>query len=236
MSVGGDPGCHRARADRDRAGSPTTGAEELGRGLAGDAPPRRATPSGRCLPGAPDDVLRVGLAEIELAESETWPALYAEQMLAPLAARADGRGQPLGPRTAVRSQSVCERIDSLCGPRGAAVPPPWRPVERQRPRRLGRPRLADRPGGLRRPPRGRPGDAAPLRLAERADLRRVRGGVRRWPTVTRIASSSGSFCRCSSTRSSSAARTGRRPGERLAGTSDLPIINPSRGFGDTGES
>ncbi len=72
------------------------------------------------------------------------------------------------------SRSASESASS--GPGRAAGQAPRRPVVGQRDRGRGRPRVADRPGGVRRPSRDRPRDAAALRIAKRAHLRRVRRG------------------------------------------------------------
>jgi len=111
--VGGDPGfIALERIETGRLSE--QGAEELGRALAG-MHGMGASAFGSLPPGAPDRILRVGLAEIELAECEHWPSLYAEEMLAPLAARAEEAGRLLSSdRRAV--ELVCERIESLCGP------------------------------------------------------------------------------------------------------------------------
>jgi len=115
--VGGDPGW--ITLERIGVGRLSdAGAEALGRGLAG-MHALGAGAFGSLPPDAPDGVLRVGLAEIDLAESANWPALYAEQMLAPLARRAEeAGGLSAGDRRVV--ETVCERIDGLCG---AAEPP-----------------------------------------------------------------------------------------------------------------
>ena len=58
----------------------------------------------------------------------------------------------------------------------AALAAAWRPLGGERDGRRRRPRVADRPVLLRRPSRGRPRDAAFVRCAVGADLRRLRGG------------------------------------------------------------
>ena len=113
LGVGGEPGwlsLERIETGRLSEG----GAEELGRGLAG-MHGLGAKAHGALPPGAPDDVLRIGLAEVELSELETWPLLYADRMLEPLAGRAHEAGNLAdGDLRAVRE--VCGRIQGLTGP------------------------------------------------------------------------------------------------------------------------
>ncbi|MDQ3759247.1 MAG: fructosamine kinase family protein, partial [Actinomycetota bacterium] len=111
--VGGDPGW--ITLERIESGRLTdAGAEELGCGLA-EMHALGARSYGSLPPGAPDEVLRLGLAKLELTEVEIWPRLYAEQMLAPLACRAEEAGNlASADRRAV--EDVCERIDELAGP------------------------------------------------------------------------------------------------------------------------
>ncbi len=113
LGVGGDPGwLSLERIETGRLSD--EGAEELGRGLA-EMHGLGARSHGSLPPGAPDDILRIGLAEVELDESERWPRLYAEQMLEPLARRANDRGNlSAGDLEAV--EAVCERIEELAGP------------------------------------------------------------------------------------------------------------------------
>ena len=113
LGLGGEPGW--LRLERIETGRLSAeGAEELGRGLAGmhalGAPSHGALP-----PGAPDRVLRIGLAELELTESASWPRLYAEQMLEPLARSAAERGN-LDPADLGSVIAVCERIEGVAGP------------------------------------------------------------------------------------------------------------------------
>ena len=119
LGVGGDPGwLSLERIETGRLSD--EGAEELGRGLA-EMHGLGARSHGSLPPGAPDGILRIGLAEVELDESESWPRLYAEQMLEPLARRANDRGNlSAGDLEAV--EAVCERIEELAGP----VEPPSR--------------------------------------------------------------------------------------------------------------
>jgi len=111
--VGGDPGW--LSLERIETGLLSDeGAEELGRGLAA-MHGLGARSHGSLPPGAPDGILRIGLAEVELDESESWPRLYAEQMLEPLSRRATDRGNlSAGHLEAV--EAVCERIEELAGP------------------------------------------------------------------------------------------------------------------------
>ena len=113
LGVGGDPGwLSLERIETGRLSD--EGAEELGRGLA-EMHGLGARSHGSLPQGAPDDILRIGLAEVELDESERWPRLYAEQMLEPLARRANDRGNlSAGDLEAV--EAVCERIEELAGP------------------------------------------------------------------------------------------------------------------------
>jgi fructosamine-3-kinase len=111
--VGGDPGwLSLQRIETGRLSD--QGAEKLGRGLA-EMHGLGADRYGSLPPGAPDGVLRIGLAELELAESDSWPRLYADQMLEPLARRAFDRGN-LEDRDLSAVQTVCERIEELAGP------------------------------------------------------------------------------------------------------------------------
>jgi fructosamine-3-kinase len=90
------------------------GAEELGRALAG-MHALGADSFGSLPPGAPDCTLRIGLAEIELTGSESWPAFYAGQILMPLIARARDADN-LSAADARDVEGVCERIAELAGP------------------------------------------------------------------------------------------------------------------------
>ncbi len=113
LGVGGDPGwLALERIETGRLSD--EGAEELGRDLA-TMHALGARSHGSLPPGAPDDVLRIGLAALELAEAESWPRLYAEQMLVPLARRAHACGN-LSASDLEAVEAVCERIDELAGP------------------------------------------------------------------------------------------------------------------------
>jgi fructosamine-3-kinase len=113
LGVGGDPGwLALERIETGRLSD--EGAEELGRGLAA-MHGLGAQSHGSLPPDAPDGVLRIGLAELEVAESASWPRLYAGQMLEPLARRAYDRDNlSAGDLKAV--VSVCERVEELAGP------------------------------------------------------------------------------------------------------------------------
>ena len=90
------------------------GAEELGRGLAA-MHALGADRFGSLPPGAPDRTLRIGLAELELEETDDWPGFYAGQILLPLAARARDAGS-LSPEDAGAVESLCKRIEAVAGP------------------------------------------------------------------------------------------------------------------------
>jgi len=96
-------------------GSPTErGAEMLGAELA--AMHRAGAPAfGALPPGSPDSVLRIGSVELELAETASWTDLYAQQMLAPLARRAQQAGS-LSPGDAAAIEALCERLEEFAGP------------------------------------------------------------------------------------------------------------------------
>ena len=141
-----------------------------------------------------------------MARMATWAEFYRERRLEPQLRLADRRsaGEPgHAPRLRAR----------LAPPRGpgrparAAGAPARRSVGRQRHGRRARSALPDRPGGVRRPSRGRPGDDASLRRLRRPGLRRLRGSVsaaarQRGPRA-RSTSSTSSWC----TSTCSAART-----------------------------
>ena len=161
---------------------------------------------------------RCASASLSLPNDPTpdWPTFYAERRLLPLLPHA-GLTR-FGNRAVER---VCDRMAELAGP-----PEP--------PARLhgdlwsgnvlwGRDgtRLADRSGGLRRPSRGRPRDAAAVRLARAALPRRLRGAVpaRAGARGARRRSTSCSHCSC--TPRCSAAAIPPRP-------SAWPALRPSR--------
>ncbi len=111
--VGGDPGWIELERIETRRLS-DEGAEDLGRALAG-MHGLGAESHGSLPPGAPDGVLRLGLAGVGLSADEDWPRLYAEQMLSPLARRAHEAGNLTGVDLEAVN-AVCERIDGLAGP------------------------------------------------------------------------------------------------------------------------
>ena len=127
---------------------------------------RRCTrPARRRFGGAREPCL--GPLDAAQRAAPRWPTFYAERRLLPLARIAAERGA-LPPARRRASSALIGRLDDLAGP-----PEP--------PARLHgdlwggnvlagarRPAVADRPGRLRRPPRGRPGDAAAVRRARRA--------------------------------------------------------------------
>jgi fructosamine-3-kinase len=154
------PALPRARLDRRRAAR-RAGEEALGRELAAlhaaGAPAFGAPP-----PGAPAGGLRLGALELPAATALGWPAFYAEHRLLAVLPHA---GLDAAGRRAV--EALAARMDELAGP-----PEP--------PARLhgdlwsgnvlagadGRARLID-PAALRRPPGGRPRDAARSSAARR---------------------------------------------------------------------
>ena len=186
------------------------GEEELGRGLAPSTRPARR-PSARRRRARRTGGLRLGPLELprrdrgRLAARST-PSTGSRRCCA----MAADRGAIAAGGAARRSSASSARLPELAGP-----PEP--------PARLhgdlwsgnvladgdGRP-CPDRPRRVRRPPRGRPGDAAAVRRAVAAHARRLRGGRIRSPPGTSGASRSGSCSRCSSTRSCSAAATAPR--------------------------
>jgi fructosamine-3-kinase len=113
LGLGGDPGwLALERIETGRLSD--DGADELGRALAG-MHALGADAFGSLPPGAPDRVLRIGLAELELSEADSWAAFYADQILLPLAARARDAGN-LSPADARAVESLCKRIEDLAGP------------------------------------------------------------------------------------------------------------------------
>jgi fructosamine-3-kinase len=112
LGVGGDPGwLELERIDQGQLSR--DGAEDLGRALAG-MHRLGAERHGTFPPGAPDRILRLGLAELELAEADSWPRLYAEQLLEPLAVRAHRAGN-LSAEDLAAVGGVCDRIEDLAG-------------------------------------------------------------------------------------------------------------------------
>jgi fructosamine-3-kinase len=103
----------------DRIGPGTlssNGAERLGRDLA--ALHRAGAPAhGALPPGSPDRTLRIGLARVEVGDSDDWPGVYAGQLLLPLVTQARDR-ETLSPADAAAVESVCGRLVDLSGPAG----------------------------------------------------------------------------------------------------------------------
>ncbi len=213
--VGGDPGfivLERIETGR-LSESGRRGARPRARR---DARLGRGARSAPFLPARPTHACASGSRRSSWPSRTPGPRFYAGADARAAGGRARQTPVTSRPRTPDAVESVCERIDSLCGPARAARPPSRRPLVGQRPRRTRTASLADRPRGLRRPSRGRPRDAPALRLAERADLRGVRrsGAAGRWPRGARRALAA--HRRSSSTRSSSAAPTERRRDGRPA--------------------
>ena len=102
--------------------------------------------------------LRIGPLTLPNDPAPDWPTFYAERRLRPLLdrARLAASGRP-GRRARLREDRRPRRSTRASGASAR------RPVERQRPLGPPGPRLADRSRGLRRPPRGRPRDAAAVR-------------------------------------------------------------------------
>lgn len=91
-----------------------SGGEDLGRALA-ELHRAGAPRYGSLPPVAPDTTLRLGSVHLELAEGESWPAVYAEHLVLPLARRARERGA-LDAAGARAVESACDRLDELAGP------------------------------------------------------------------------------------------------------------------------
>ena len=117
IAVGSEPPSLSLRAIAKGSLS-AQGAEELGRGLAA-VHALGAGRFGSLPPGAPDRILRIGLAELELEEMDDWPSFYAGRVLLPLAGRARDAGR-LSSEDAKAVESLCERIAAVAGP---AEPP-----------------------------------------------------------------------------------------------------------------
>jgi fructosamine-3-kinase len=95
------------------------GAEELGRGLAAThmaGAPCFGLPRAAGVPPAP---ARLGTLELSNEPAATWPELYAERRVRPLAALARERGA-LSRSASEALERVCEALGELCGP---AEPP-----------------------------------------------------------------------------------------------------------------
>lgn len=95
-----------------------TGAEELGRGLA--ELHAAGAPAHGWLPGpGGTGVQRIGSVALDVVPGESWPEVYAEQYLLPLARQARNRGS-LERSGAEAVEAVCERLPELAG---AGEPP-----------------------------------------------------------------------------------------------------------------
>jgi fructosamine-3-kinase len=90
------------------------GAEELGGALA-RLHDSGAEGHGVLPPGSPDQVLRIGPLDLPLGPAESWPGLYAERLLQPLARSARERDS-LSADDAGAIEDVCARISELAGP------------------------------------------------------------------------------------------------------------------------
>ncbi len=164
-----DAGDDRLVIERVETGRWTAAHDEaLGRGLAAlhaaGAPAFGALP-----PGAPGP-FRIGAAELPSAPADRWPRFTPSSASCRCWAAPACR-----PRGAVRSRR-CASGSRTWPARTSPRPAARRPVGGQRPGRRRRAAVAGRPRRARRPPRDRPGDAAPLRRAVRALLRRLRRG------------------------------------------------------------
>jgi len=96
----------------DRGSLAEHGAEELGRGLAGTH--RAGAEDFGAPPGAPT---ATGFGSLRLPNepARDWPSFYRDQRLLPLLALASAR-DALSASGARAVESVCERIEQLCGP------------------------------------------------------------------------------------------------------------------------
>ena len=156
--------------------APSAGRSGAARPRARGAPPRRGARSRGAAAGCAGRHPPASARSSSIAERAAWPRAVRRGPAAAAGARArDGGSLTAGDAAAVR-------VGVRRGSRG------WR-VRRSSRRAYtatcgaatssagATDGLADRPGRLRRPPRDRPGDAAAVRRAERADLRRLRRGV-----------------------------------------------------------
>ncbi len=144
------------------------GAEEFGRGL---AETHAAGARGFGTSGTS------GFGWLRLSNERTadWASFYAQRRLAPMARIGAERGV-LSVRAVAWLERVCERLPALVGPAGGRGAAARRSVGRQRAGGQHGATVADRPGGLRRAPRGGSGDAQAVRHAgRRADAGGVRG-------------------------------------------------------------
>ena len=97
----------------DPGGLGSSGAEELGRGLAA-LHRAGADAHGAAPPGAPGG-LRIGPVEMPAGTAPTWAEAYAELRLRPLARAAVASGG-LSPAGLAAVERVCERLPELAGP------------------------------------------------------------------------------------------------------------------------
>lgn len=89
------------------------GAERLGGKLA-TLHRAGADAFGSLAPGSADDLLRIGSVELALVEAQSWASLYGEQLLEPLARRAQDLGT-ISSADAHAIDRLCERLDALVG-------------------------------------------------------------------------------------------------------------------------
>ncbi len=203
--AGGRRGPPRARVGR----SPAASARRARRSSA--AASRSSTPPGPPASATPAVAARFGSLALPNDPAPDWPTFYVaaapasrwlasareRRAISPAAARAVER--------CVRAPAGARRPDRAPGAAARG------PVARQRHGRRRGPPVADRPLRLRRPPRGRPRDAArcsgrPPSASSPPTRRRTRS-----PRAGRSASSCGSCCRCWCTRCCSAAPTAPPP-------------------------
>ena len=141
---------------------------------------------------------------------DSWAEFYAVRRVLPYLKLARDRGA-VSEDEAGAGRGRHRQADRAAA-RGAAGPPARRPLERQRAVGPGEPGLDDRPGGVRRPPRARPGDARAVRhAAPAAGARGLPGARPRWPRAGRSASRCTSSSRCWCTPRCSAAATAPAP-------------------------
>ena len=187
VAVGGRNDVAVSGAGDDRAGAAGARLRRAAGPWAGGAAPSRR---GRVRPGPRQ--LRRPAAAGEHVRGRRWPEFYRARRLAAQLSRAvDGglasrrmrrgferlfadAGRAVSGRPSRRRgcTATCGAATCSCDERGRAVP--------------------DRPGGLRRPPRDRPRDDAPVRGLRRARVRGLRRGVAARPRPRRAA------CRCTS--------------------------------------
>ena len=171
-----------------RASLDDAGAEELGARPCGDARGGRACfGDPRARAGDGDAIVLLGPLRLPNEPAEDWRALL--RGAAPAAARAQ---RPRARRAvAARARGGRARLRAPGRARAGPSEPPARlhgdlwggnvMADAD-----GRP-VADRPLRLRRPSRGRPRDAAAVRRAAAAGVRRLRGALRRWRRAGRSA-------------------------------------------------